>query len=109
MKTYGEYIREGDQGYISPSSELQFRKELQSSNLKRYTEYLVYQIVSYIEYFYDEFIKTAVIGFYYDEVGHAFLNEVYKLDIKSLIKFAWTNDIYRKRMDDEETKILNSR
>lgn len=34
---------------------------------------------------------------------------MYKLDIKSLIKFVWTNDAYRKRMDDEETKILNSK
>ena len=53
MRVYGEYIREGDQKYISPASQTQFRKELQATNLKKYSDYLVYQIVNYIEYFYD--------------------------------------------------------
>lgn len=32
---------------------MQFRKELQTTSLKKYSDYLVYQIVNYIEYFYD--------------------------------------------------------
>lgn len=31
-----------------------------------YAEYLVYQIVNYIEYFYDEQINNIVIGIFFD-------------------------------------------
>ncbi len=53
-RIYAENIVAGQATYISPEDENEFSLQLLKRNKKSFAEYVVYKIVSFIEYFYDE-------------------------------------------------------
>lgn len=54
MKIYAEIVIPGESRYISPEEENAFSQQLLRRSKRTFAEYVVYKIVSFVEYFHDE-------------------------------------------------------
>lgn len=75
--------------------------QLLKKDKKSYVEYVVYRIVSFIEYFYDEEIMRLSCKILVNEINKPYLIDVTSYKKKTLIKFQWTNDTYKRKLDEE--------
>lgn len=109
MKVYGQNIMENQSNYITDREEGEFCKALIKEGLHVFCEYIVYKIVCFVQYFYDEKIKEVVVKMFVNQMGQAFLEDVMKLKTETLTKFQWTNQTYLRKINEEEQRVFFSK
>ena len=59
----------------------------------------MYRIVAFIEYFYDEEILKLSCKLLINELNKPYLMDVTSYKKRSLVRFVWTHDTYKKKLD----------
>ena len=78
------------------------------SSFEVFAEYYLYKIVSFVEYFYDDKIDKFDCSILVNEFNRPYLIDVFKLESKELVKYVWTQEEYRKKVEFEENRIFKN-